>query len=342
MAPLPALDPSSDPCPDSGPDPWAWRPAAPARLETPLTLLRLDGPDSRRFLHGQTSQDLALAPAGAWRRTACLTPTARLRGLAEVLVDGGGAWLVITAGDAVAVREAFDRVLFPADAVQLGALQPGLWLEDPAGAIPAAGGTWESLGEGAGWRLEGGALVLPAGAPLPAAWAERPPLPPAEAERLRIARGEPAAPAEIHGDANPFELGLAARVSLSKGCYLGQETLARLATYDGVKQQLRRWHLPAGAGPAPEPGETLVAETEPDGADSLRAGQVTSVLALPEGGWIGLALVRRAALAEPRLRSAGGAWLALSLPERVQAPPVGAGGQGAQGGGSASAGASAG
>jgi folate-binding protein YgfZ len=333
MAPLPT---SPDPSPEPSADPWAWQPAAPARLEAPVTLLRLDGPDSRRFLHAQTSQDLALAPAGAWRRTACLTPTARLRALAEVLVDGGGAWLVITAGDAAAVREAFDRVLFPADAVQLGELQPGLWLADPAAAIPAEGGTWEALGEGAGWRLEGGALVLPADAPLPAPWGERPPLPPGELERLRIARGEPAAPAEINGEVNPFELGLAARVSLSKGCYLGQETLARLATYDGVKQQLRRWHLPAGAGPAPQPGETLVAAAAAGQGEAVRAGQVTAVLALPEGGWIGLALVRRAALAEPRLRSAGGAWLAVSVPEWVQAPPVGAGGQGGQGAASSS------
>jgi folate-binding protein YgfZ len=311
-----------------------------------VTLLRLDGPDSRRFLHGQSSQDLALAPPGAWRRTCCLTPTARLRALAEVLIDAGGAWLVITAGDASAVREAFDRVLFPADAVQLGALLPGLWVEGSEGSIPSQGGIWESLGEGAGWRLEGGALVLPAGATLPAELvelAERPLLAAVEVERLRIARGEPAAPAELNEDGNPFELGLAARVSLSKGCYLGQETLARLATYDGVKQQLRRWHLPAQAGPAPAPGEALgmVEGVESGQGEATRAGQVSTVLALPEGGWIGLALVRRAALAELRLRTAGGAWLEVSVPEGVQPPPVGAGGGQASGGGSGGGGASA-
>jgi folate-binding Fe-S cluster repair protein YgfZ len=310
-------------------DPWAWRPASPSRLEKSVTLLRLDGPDSRRFLHGQTSQDLALAPPGAWRRTCCLTPTARLRALAEVLIDAGGAWLVITAGDASAVREAFDRVLFPADAVQLGALLPGLWVEGSEGSSPPPGGMWASRGVGAGWRLVGGALVLPAGATLPAELAERPLLAAAEVERLRIARGEPAAPAELNEDGNPFELGLAARVSLSKGCYLGQETLARLATYDGVKQQLRRWHLPAQ-------GEALgmVEGVESGQGEATRAGQVSTVLALPEGGWIGLALVRRAALAELRLRTAGGAWLEVSVPEGVQPPPVGAGGGQASGGGS--------
>jgi len=324
-------------------DPWAWRPASPSRLEKPVTLLRLDGPDSRRFLHGQSSQDLALAPPGAWRRTCCLTPTARMRALAEVLIDAGGAWLVITAGDASAVREAFDRVLFPADAVQLGALLPALWVEGSEGSIPSQGGLWESLGEGAGWRLEGGALVLPAGATLPVELAERPLLAAAEVERLRIARGEPAAPAELNEDGNPFELGLAARVSLSKGCYLGQETLARLATYDGVKQQLRRWHLPAQEGPAPAPGEALgmVEGVESGQGEVTRAGQVSTVLALPEGGWIGLALVRRAALAELRLRTAGGAWLEVSVPEGVQPPPVGAGGGQASGGGSGGGGASA-
>ena len=36
--------------------------------------------------------------------------------------------------------------------------------------------------------------------------------------------------AELTGDTNPFELGLADRVSLDKGCYLGQETMAKLAS----------------------------------------------------------------------------------------------------------------
>jgi folate-binding Fe-S cluster repair protein YgfZ len=133
-------------------------------------------------------------------------------------------------------------------------------------------------------------------------------------------------------------------VSLAKGCYVGQETLARLATYDGVKQQLRRWFTPASPGPgagAPRPGNTL------RDAEGQRAGQVTSALALPGGeGWIGLALVRRAALEQEQLLcatngadatgadatggaeapAAGALQLQLSRPELFVAPPVGAGG----------------
>jgi hypothetical protein len=180
-------------------------------LEQSVGLLRLEGPDTLRFLHGQTSQDLVQAPPGAWRRTRCISPTARLRALAEVLVDGGGAWLLITAGDAAAVRTALDRVLFPADAVQIGPLQEGLWLE-PVGPdlpIPAAAfATWEPLEGAQGWRL-GPVAVVPAGVSVPADLAALAPLPEPERQRRRIALGLPAAGAEINEETNPFELGLA-------------------------------------------------------------------------------------------------------------------------------------
>jgi len=325
------------------PHSWSWSealPAGPCRLEQSVGLLRLEGPDTLRFLHGQTSQDLVLAPPGAWRRTCCISPTARLRALAEVLVDGGGAWLLITAGDAAAVRTALDRVLFPADAVQIGPLEEGLWLEPvgPDRPIPAAASaTWEPLEGGQGWRL-GPVAVVPAGVSVPADLAALAPLPEPERQRRRIALGLPAAGAEINEETNPFELGLADRVSLGKGCYVGQETLARLATYDGVKQQLRRWFTPASPGPeavGPGPGSTL------RDREGQRAGVVTSALALPGGeGWIGLALVRRAALEQEQLLcavdaadaaggeapGAGELLLQLSRPELFVAPPVGAGG----------------
>jgi folate-binding protein YgfZ len=316
-------------------------------LRQPVQLLRLRGPDTLRFLHGQTSQDLALARPGAWLSTCCITPTARLRALAEVLVEEQGALLVISAGDGVAVRQAFDRVLFPADAVELGPLEEGLWLEPLGGPDPEpldrgsavhAGGWQEAP---AGGRRLGRALVQPAAAPLPADLALLTELEPWQVEFRRLRLGLPAVPGEINDQVNPFELGLAGRVSLSKGCYVGQETLARLATYDGVKRQLRRWHAPAGSTPAAVMGAPLQGTPLRSGA-AERAGVVTSCLALPEGaGWVGLALVSRSALAEPHLwTGVGGAgdgtgpasdgWrLELSQPECFEAPPLGAGGQGA-------------
>ena len=305
-----------------------WDGGEPQRFEQPVAMLRLEGADTLRFLHGQSSQDLALAQPGDWLSTCCISPTARMRALAEVLVDGEGALLVITAGDGAAVRQAFDRVLFPADAVRLGHLQGGLWVEPVGGDGGGSGpvGRWEQGPQG-GWRL-GRALVLPDHTPLPEQLAALPPLAGWARQFRRLRLGWPAAPAELNDDTNPFELGLADRVSLTKGCYVGQETLAKLATYDGVKQQLRRWHAPTNPGaPTPLEGATL------HQAGGERAGVITSCLALPDrAGWVGLALVRRSALDQQYLFTAGaepgqGLRLALSLPQAFIQPPVGAGGQ---------------
>jgi len=345
---------------------FAWDPtitpdspqAQPRRCDWPVSLLRLDGPDVLRFLHGQTSQALEQAQSGQWLSTCCITPTARLRALAEVLVDGEGATLVIRAGDGEAVRSALDRVLFPADAVRLGPLAPGLLVEsigvecDPQ--APAAG-RWAALAApDQGWRLGSHLTLLPAGQPLPASLADLPPLSPREQEHWRLGQGLPVVPNEVNEDTNPFELGLADRVSLNKGCYVGQETLAKLATYDGVKRQLRRWicveppaqgtGLAAGtklwaaadevAGEIADDIADEIAEGPADtgeaaGDSAQRAGVITSSFSIDGGRvWIGLALVRRQALEAARLRAgegAGAPWLELSLPERFVAPPVGAG-----------------
>lgn len=341
--------------------PWAWRPDRASAVASPVSLLRLRGADCLRFLHGQTSQAIELARAGDWLSTCCITPTARLRALAEVLVSDDGAWLVIREADGAAVRQALDRVLFPADAVELGALCQGLLLEPvPAagddGAAPTVppdpshdtlqaasapperiGSSWRLLEGGEGFWLGESLLLLDPSAlaasegPLEAAaqaLLARPRLDDGARERWRIQMGWPASPQEVNDDTNPFELGLAPRVSLTKGCYVGQETLAKLATYDGVKRQLRRWFVPGSEGPGM--GAALRAGEE-------RAGVVTSVLALPDGcGWIGLALVRRSALDAGTLSvdRDGGEPLRLQLspPERFVAPPVGAGGQGRPGG----------
>jgi len=335
-------------------DPWQWQPPVPCRWEQAAAVIRLDGAGVLRFLHGQTSQDLERARPGQCLATCCITSTARLRGLAEVLVEASGAWLVITAGDSGAIHQALDRVLFPADQVVLGALQPARLItalgaeSDPGlpGGQPAAGG-WERLGPepGAGWRLAGPERLLLLADEAEPAWlapwlAARSELPAAELERWRLQQGRPQAPAEINDDLNPFELGLADRVSLSKGCYVGQETLAKLATYDGVKQQLRRWlWCPDPAAAAA--GAGLASGTQLHDANGQRAGLITSCQRLPARAdrpecWIGLALVRRQALGEERLlvgEQSGEATgegsseksLEISLPAGFSAPPLGAG-----------------
>ena len=111
---------------------------------------------------------------------------------------------------------------------------------------------------------------------------------------------------------------------------MGQETLAKLATYDGVKQQLRQWHtehLGPEATDACAPGTGLFT------ASGERAGVITSSLAGPDG-IEGLALVRRQALDHAELFTGSGDSsselhrLKIMIPEGFVAPPVGAGGRG--------------
>ena len=311
-------------------DPWGWQPSGPSRTEQAGYLIRLDGPDSGRFLHGQTSSAIEGQQPGSWIPSCCTTATGRLRALAEVLVDRDGAWLLLRGADGTALWQGLERVLFPADRVQLGPVTPVRLitpLGDGSDALPqVADGSWISLEDGSGWLL-GRQLVLLTNAELPAWLADRAPLPAREQQRWRIQQGVPAAPGEINDDTNPFEVGLADRVSLSKGCYVGQETLAKLATYDGVKQQLRRWFWRGTQDPG-EPGTVLFGAKTGDETSSPRAGLITSSLALEDGVWIGLALVRRQSLQQTCLRAGpdpDGALLELSRPPAWVDPPVGAG-----------------
>lgn len=99
-------------------------------------------------------------------------------------------------------------------------------------------------------------------------------------ETLRIQSGRPQPDRELTEDYNPLEAGLWQTVSFDKGCYIGQETIARLNTYKGVKQRL--WGLRFQG--QPEPGTILTQNGE-------RVGKVTSVLPL-ESGAIGLGYIR--------------------------------------------------
>jgi folate-binding protein YgfZ len=99
-------------------------------------------------------------------------------------------------------------------------------------------------------------------------------------EQLRIEQGRPVPDLELTEDYNPLEVGLWQAVSFEKGCYIGQETIARLNTYKGVKQRL--WGMKLTAPVAQ--GETIW-------VDDDKVGAVTSVTAT-EDGYFGLGYVR--------------------------------------------------
>ena len=59
-----------------------------------------------------------------------------------------------------------------------------------------------------------------------------------EFEELRIKLGVPAYGKELSEDYNPIEAGLLDHISFNKGCYIGQEVVARLNAYDKVQRKL--------------------------------------------------------------------------------------------------------
>ena len=59
-----------------------------------------------------------------------------------------------------------------------------------------------------------------------------------EVDALRVEHAIPAFPNEINERHNPWEARLDDAVSLTKGCYIGQEVIARLKTYEKVQRKL--------------------------------------------------------------------------------------------------------
>jgi folate-binding protein YgfZ len=107
----------------------------------------------------------------------------------------------------------------------------------------------------------------------------------ATAEVLRVEHGRPRYGVDLDDSVIPQEAGLNERaVSFTKGCYVGQETVARLHWRGKPNRHLRGLRL----GEQVQPGTELrLGERE--------VGRITSVAASPRLGTVGLALVRREA-----------------------------------------------
>ncbi len=100
---------------------------------------------------------------------------------------------------------------------------------------------------------------------------------------LRTEAGWPLAASDFDDRINPHEAGMGAYVNLDKGCYIGQEVLARLDTYDKVQKHLMGVRFD---------GDTLPEARAAMFIDDAEAGFVTSAVASPTFGAIALGYVR--------------------------------------------------
>ena len=100
---------------------------------------------------------------------------------------------------------------------------------------------------------------------------------------LRIEAGIPVAGLELTEEINPWEANLDFAISLDKGCYNGQEIVARLNTYQKIKKRLMGLRLES----ALENGPRVALKSE-----SRDAGVLTSSAISPRLGAIGLGFIR--------------------------------------------------
>ncbi len=108
-------------------------------------------------------------------------------------------------------------------------------------------------------------------------------------ELLRIEAGTPRYGRELDEEVFPAEAWLEEKaVSLTKGCYMGQETVARIDTYGDVKRRLAG--VTINGNSRPEHGTELVGKDD----DPRTAGRVTSAVHSPSMNQIiGLAYLRK-------------------------------------------------
>jgi tRNA-modifying protein YgfZ len=267
--------------------------------------LALTGAAAKTLLQGQVTNDVEALTPGTGCYAAVLSPKGKMLGDLRILDTGAEVWLDT---ERSALQAAFNvihraRIGFDAELCKRTLQQGLLSLVGPdarriagpeAFALPAD----EHVNAPA--ALDGIPVLLivtdlgldvvcdaeqaaAAGAALQARGAV--PVPEAAVEQLRVERGRPRYGVDLDETTIPQEAGLNERaVSFTKGCYVGQETVARLYYKGKPNRHLRGLRLSA---PVPSGTELTL--------DGRQVGTLGSVVDSPIFGPIGLALVRREA-----------------------------------------------
>lgn len=228
-------------------------------LKRSSAILRVRGPDANSYLQGQFTQDVNAVGGrsyGLW-----LDLKGRVQADGHVLKQGENEFLVVSFSfDPMQLKARLEAYLI-ADEVELadetdiwrGVL---LWGDDAARQAPPSGVlSFPSRRAGAGsvqWLVPAGQFEEVVAGLKKISAIERDTRA-AELERLR--QGVPAVPGDIGLRDLPNEGGLdEVAISYTKGCYLGQEVMARLKNLGQVR---RRLHLVRGTGVPPVAGTAL-------------------------------------------------------------------------------------
>jgi folate-binding protein YgfZ len=251
---------------------------APLAVAGTCDLVWVDGPDAASFLQGLLTNDVAALEAGGSCSALILDNKGHIRSAMRVARTGPEAFtLVAGAGDGEPIVALLDEYHFSEDVDIVG--PEVLAVVTVAGSLtqPVAGADLVLHGEIPGTTDAIGVdptVIIGAVGGTPGS--------PEELEILRIEAGVPRVGVDVGPTNLVQEAGLeATTVSFDKGCYLGQETVARIAYRGKVNRRLRGLDLPAPVAPG--------AAVRLQGRD---VGAVTSSAVSPRLGPIALAMIR--------------------------------------------------
>ena len=240
-----------------------------ADLSTARSRLRVTGADRVDFLHGQCTNDIKKLQAGQSCYAAFLNAKGKMRGEGQVICLADSFLLEVNLG----LAPSLEKFIITEDVV----------IED----VSATMGEWLIVGGKADDRSNDAAsfqhplgCVVIGGAPMTATM---------DAQALEVLRIEAALPkwgVDMDENTIPNEAGLEVRaISYDKGCYIGQETIARIKTYGHVNRHLVQLGFSGEA--IPVRGDKLFVE-------GREVGQVTSAVhSMRLGKPLALGYVRR-------------------------------------------------
>jgi tRNA-modifying protein YgfZ len=290
-------------------------------------VLTITGPDRLSWLHSLTTQHLEKLAAGQSAQALILSPTGHVEHHLTLTDDGTTAWVHVEPGTAAALLEFLESMRFMLR-VEVADVSDDYAILTVAG--PAAGGLVAEL-EGVRARVEAGPFgsidlvvardLLPGtaaelvrrGAVLAGMWAF---------EALRIAARVPRFGLDTDHRTIPHEVGwIDAAVHLDKGCYRGQETVARVHNLGHPPRRLVFLDLDGSVERLPAHGDPVqLAGDEPHDEPSNEQGAVVgftgSAARHYELGPIGLALVKRTVPVDATLLAGG-----VAAAQEVIVPP---------------------
>ncbi|MFN7672277.1 MAG: YgfZ/GcvT domain-containing protein [Planctomycetota bacterium] len=258
------------------------------RADAPYRLLQLTGPDAGEFLHRLCTQDVLGLPAGRSRKAAFLDAKGKLLAVCAIGRVGDAFWVETPAEAADGLAALLERYHFT-EKLAIAPLAAGPCAETVAFA--AAGDGEGGGGDGTAALVDGAPVLTTRrrglvftrrfGAPaagdasgaVGAAAFDA-----ARAECVRLLVGDVRVGRETEPTTLALEADLDDAISTTKGCYTGQEIVARIHTYGHTNRKLCLLRLdPGPAIDAPQP----LHEVE----DQLAVGRVMRAAVAPGGGY---------------------------------------------------------